>query len=908
MRVGIVGSGFAGLAAAHLLARRPGVSLTVLEREDRYGGRAAVTDGAEHCSRFFVGDYAYVFAMLREIPLDSGSVADVIEPVRRFARVPSGAWVEIGHVYASRARELSVADRWAAARATRASLLVARRSPHTDNAFGSGANYSVRTVLRMAQNIGASRSAFAVPGSTERLVIAPWVRFLTTQGVAFRAGIVVQRLYIDDDHVEVVTDQGSESFDSVIVTTFVHDAYQLLDRCEIPRPLDWRRHAHCKCFTLELDPRETVLRDRSLRTFTSPGLLLLLQPAAQRCVVLTTTAKSTAERYVVDRVRETLGLDHPLVRVSARDNLAAADGVFAGECVDPGVLEDAVARTHGGRRRVFFAGSYTSNSYPVDSAESACRSALAVVARLAEQRADDGLARLCDEWRRGRGLPVPGGAGASRRSRRHPNTMPRGSGLLWHLVRAVGFLATAPVVRLSVMDLSRSALPHAAPIVYVGRSRFNHDGLTRLLTCAQLGARPRLVLPERLFAGFPGKALQLVGALPWISGSAATRVAMTAALEAGESIAVGVQAPTGDVDDLFPFDAATVTGTRIVPVGSWGSLRPRPRRRFVVPRARVVVVAGEPIHPEGAPADELAVTVNRHIEALDLLARDRATSSRRDGGHAGATPDPAHVIPLQHATGRFAYENLNDRAPTAFVRLSRAVVPGVHRVAAQIGPYAAYWQAANMAALQRDGPLWVVLGDSLGQGIGATRVELGWVPRCAARLRAHEIDHRIVNLSFSGARVGDVIERQLPALAALAEPPGLVTVLVGANDLLRREFRIRLASRFRELLAALPDGSFVAAMPGAPYGLRPLGRILAAEPASRGLVPVPVHVPLPFGTYLRAADLYHPSDDAYAAIARAFSHAIITRLGDVRPAPAAPELPTRRRPRTRRPRARAGSS
>src|SRR4051812_26414700 len=115
----------------------------------------------------------------------------------------------------------------------------------------------------------------------------------------------------------------------------------------------------------------------------------------------------------------------------------------------------------------------------------------------------------------------------------------------------------------------------------------------------------------------------------------------------------------------------------------------------------------------------------------------------------------------------FAYENLNHRPPNPVSRVLRRAVPGVGRVAAQTRPYAAWWQARNAEALRSDGPLWVVLGDSMSQGIGATRVERGWVPLVEAALHEDGRAVRVLNLSFSGARTADVLERQLPALEGL---------------------------------------------------------------------------------------------------------------------------------------------
>lgn len=163
----------------------------------------------------------------------------------------------------------------------------------------------------------------------------------------------------------------------------------------------------------------------------------------------------------------------------------------------------------------------------------------------------------------------------------------------------------------------------------------------------------------------------------------------------------------------------------------------------------------------------------------------------------------------------FDYENLNHRPPTLATRTLRRAVPGVGRVAAQTRPYAAWWRARNLEALADDGPLWVVLGDSMSQGIGASSVERGWVPRVLDALHARDVGVRVVNLSFSGARVGDVLERQLPAMRSLGVPPDAVTVMVGSNDLLRRSLRRALVARYDELLERLPRGTLVATTPGA---------------------------------------------------------------------------------------------
>lgn len=211
----------------------------------------------------------------------------------------------------------------------------------------------------------------------------------------------------------------------------------------------------------------------------------------------------------------------------------------------------------------------------------------------------------------------------------------------------------------------------------------------------------------------------------------------------------------------------------------------------------------------------------------------------------------------------FAYENLNPRRPTLATKALRRTLPGVGRVAAQTRPYAAWWREHNLAALQETGPLWVVLGDSMSQGIGATAVQRGWVPLVERALDARAIPVRTVNLSFSGARVSDVLDHQLPALGDLGAEPAVVTVLVGSNDLLRRSLRTALAGRYAELLDRLAPGTLVATTPGQGR----LGEVALAVDAHPTVVPVP----LSFARGEIAEDRFHPDDDAYARLARTFT-------------------------------------
>lgn len=77
-----------------------------------------------------------------------------------------------------------------------------------------------------------------------------------------------------------------------------------------------------------------------------------------------------------------------------------------------------------------------------------------------------------------------------------------------------------------------------------------------------------------------------------------------------------------------------------------------------------------------------------------------------------------------------------------------------------------------------DGPIVVWLGDSTASGVGVTRAEDA-LPRQAAAVSQRA--QRVVSLAVSGARVADVLDRQLPHVPADA---AVVVIDVGANDVI----------------------------------------------------------------------------------------------------------------------------
>jgi acyl-CoA thioesterase-1 len=228
----------------------------------------------------------------------------------------------------------------------------------------------------------------------------------------------------------------------------------------------------------------------------------------------------------------------------------------------------------------------------------------------------------------------------------------------------------------------------------------------------------------------------------------------------------------------------------------------------------------------------------------------------------------------------------------AAVALAAVLIFGARllHVRASIGSYREYWNGRAGETRGSGDFIYVALGDSTAQGIGASAPEKGYVGRLAGMIESTTgRTVRVINLSVSGATVRDLIDVQLPRLDNLP-PADLVTVSIGANDLAGSDPKTFEAS-FDDALRSLPKGTVVATMPafgGRKSGLKQkaadYARLMDGSIAASGLTKADVHVAttgLPLKGY--AADLFHPSDFAYGLWADAFWQAVGPTLH--RPAP-----------------------
>jgi acyl-CoA thioesterase I len=250
------------------------------------------------------------------------------------------------------------------------------------------------------------------------------------------------------------------------------------------------------------------------------------------------------------------------------------------------------------------------------------------------------------------------------------------------------------------------------------------------------------------------------------------------------------------------------------------------------------------------------------------------------GGNGGRRRSPVEII----ATAA-TYVTHNPAANVSGLRSGRfgRWADGVIALRGDCITFASHWHAHNNRVLTESGPLWVVLGDSTAQGLGAQSPMGGYVGQVLTELRQQTGEPwRVLNLSLSGALIRDVLRDQLPLLPVGAD---LVTCGIGANDILYSA-PAKLFADLRTLIDAVPGNTVLLDLP-LPTGLwgvfgrasvRYVNRInetIYQAAGARGLPVAEVsgHF-LPPWTGKFASDSFHPSQDGYRDWARALLAAI----------------------------------
>lgn len=131
-----------------------------------------------------------------------------------------------------------------------------------------------------------------------------------------------------------------------------------------------------------------------------------------------------------------------------------------------------------------------------------------------------------------------------------------------------------------------------------------------------------------------------------------------------------------------------------------------------------------------------------------------------------------------------------------------------------VSGYRDFWAEGASKPIDSSKVLYVALGDSAAQGIGASSPLKGYVGLVADELATKTGKQvQVINLSVTGAKVQDLIDVQLPKFRKLPiNNETVVTVEIGANDM--RTFNAQqFAKEMESLISQLPSNAVVSDLP-----------------------------------------------------------------------------------------------
>lgn len=201
---------------------------------------------------------------------------------------------------------------------------------------------------------------------------------------------------------------------------------------------------------------------------------------------------------------------------------------------------------------------------------------------------------------------------------------------------------------------------------------------------------------------------------------------------------------------------------------------------------------------------------------------------------------------------------------------------GLIWMASSYSRYKMFW---HRKAAEQASYTYVALGDSAAQGLGATSPMNGYVGHIAKNIeQKRKQPVRIINLSKSGARIRDVLDRQLVELEQSGVSPSLITIEIGANDV--SEFNeVTFAEEFKLLVQKLPSGTYISDIPdfgGGPHlnNQREASKIARKIISTRDdlhFVPLESHTRRHFiHTLHHSFDFFHPNNYGYKVWSDAF--------------------------------------
>ena len=231
-------------------------------------------------------------------------------------------------------------------------------------------------------------------------------------------------------------------------------------------------------------------------------------------------------------------------------------------------------------------------------------------------------------------------------------------------------------------------------------------------------------------------------------------------------------------------------------------------------------------------------------------------------------------------------------------------------VAKQNTPFRRRWEenllatTAQLEAVAQAGDelplIYVALGDSAAQGLGAARFEEGYVPRVAAGLKAATgRDVALLNISLSGGTAASVLGTQLPQLEGMTiggEPlvPDVVTLDIGANDVGVADLSVaEFGRRMDTIMGRISAPTFVADIPTfKPLKMELRASEMSAEiaravrEAGAGLIELQ-ELSNTFTTWVymsdyHAGDMFHPNMPWYHRWSQLFVDQICDRFGVAR--------------------------
>lgn len=192
----------------------------------------------------------------------------------------------------------------------------------------------------------------------------------------------------------------------------------------------------------------------------------------------------------------------------------------------------------------------------------------------------------------------------------------------------------------------------------------------------------------------------------------------------------------------------------------------------------------------------------------------------------------------------------------------------------QLARYTKYWEENNKKSATAGEIVYVALGDSTAQGIGASHPDKSYPGVIRKELSERKNQPvRLINLSKSGAKVQDVLDTQLPALNKLkTDGKTVITMEIGANDMVSFDAR-KFESEMDSVLSKMPKQTLISDIPyfgesrlkSKQPNVETANEIMYRLASKYGFELVPLHAQMQRNGGIKtfAPDWFHPSNTAY---------------------------------------------